>query len=540
MEKGFDWDSASNDTLHSVILISKQVKNMDQKRIGIVLSYCYLILNCCVGIVFTPFMLRKLGNSEYGLYQLVQSISSYLIIANCGTGTAMTRYISEFRTLNDKNKEYNYVFHNLIIATITSLLIAVLGAVLLYRIPVLFPKFTAAEIHKAKILFLFLVLNIVLSTYTNAFSGYVIAYEKFVFTNGWSNVKIILRVLSIVILLNLGYDSIVIVLTDFLLNVIYLLALLYVCVFRLKMRVKFLYFDKKMLMSTAVFSIAILLQAIVNQVNQNVDKTVLGMMLSTFEVTVYSIAMNIFVIFVELPMAIGSVFLPKVTSMICAGKEGRELQNLSSRIGRIQFILTGMVFTGFLLFGRNFMYCWVGKSIGDSVTTAWLTAIIIMLPAAFVASNGICNTILDAKEKRMVRSLVLVFIAVINVVLTVVLIKKIGMIGAPIATSIASVMGNFIVMPIYFKKVLHIDYMKMYRDIIKGTMLCLIISAFVCYPLVKIFSYSWFTLVLEIIVFLVIFAVLMFFIGFSKDEKKKFTDAIRNIKYKLINSRGSL
>ena len=207
------------------IIATERVEKM-QRKIGIVLSYLYIVLNSVIGIFFTPFLLSKLGNAEYGLYQLVQSISSYLVIANCGTGTAMTKFVSQFRTQKDKKSEENYVFHNMVVATLSMLLIGIIGFSMLLSLSNIFPNFTNIELSKAKVLFTILVLNIMLSTYTNAFAGYAIAHEKYVFTNGWSTARIVLRVLAIVVLLNLGCDSIAIVLVDFAINALYFFTLI--------------------------------------------------------------------------------------------------------------------------------------------------------------------------------------------------------------------------------------------------------------------------------------------------------------------------
>ena len=47
----------------------------NQLKIGVMLSYVSIIAQNIISIVYTPVMLRLLGQSEYGLYQLV-----YLVV----------------------------------------------------------------------------------------------------------------------------------------------------------------------------------------------------------------------------------------------------------------------------------------------------------------------------------------------------------------------------------------------------------------------------------------------------------------------------
>lgn len=503
---------------------------MNQRKIGIILSYLYIILNSVIGIFFTPFLLSKLGNAEYGLYQLVQSISSYLVIANCGTGTAMTKFVSQFRAQKDKKSEDNYVFHNMVVATLFMILIGTIGFSMLLSLSSIFPNFTNDELSKAKVLFIILVLNIMLSTYTNAFAGYAIAHEKYVFTNGWGTARIVLRVLAIVVLLNLGCDSIAIVSVDFAINVLYILTLIYLCVIKLGMKVKFYYWDSQLLRSTFVFSFAILIQAIVNQVNQNVDKMLLGMLCTTYEVTLYSLAMNFFVVFSQLSTALRSVFLPKITSMIYSDCSNDDLVELSARVGRIQFMIVGAALAGFMLFGKNFMTCWVGSQIGDDVNTAWLIALIIMIPSTVTASNGVCSSILDAKEKRIIGSSVLLIVAIVNMILTFFLIKRMGIIGAPIATAIATVIGSIFLLNLYFISRLRINIIRMYALILKGTLPCLLLTSLICFCITRNWSYGWKSFIFEVFVFLIIYGLLMMKFGLKEEEKKEILGKVYCIK----------
>jgi len=54
---------------------------MNQRKYGAVLSYMSLFVNNIIGLLFIPFMLRMLGQAEYGLYSLVGSFVAYFIMS---------------------------------------------------------------------------------------------------------------------------------------------------------------------------------------------------------------------------------------------------------------------------------------------------------------------------------------------------------------------------------------------------------------------------------------------------------------------------
>ena len=76
---------------------------INQKKAGVMLSYTSEIIKIATGLVYTPIMLRLLGKSEYGLYQLVYSVVSYLSLLSLGFGSSYIRFYSKRKV--DKDDE---------------------------------------------------------------------------------------------------------------------------------------------------------------------------------------------------------------------------------------------------------------------------------------------------------------------------------------------------------------------------------------------------------------------------------------------------
>ena len=70
---------------------------MNQLKTGAALNYVVILLNIAVGLLYTPYMLRMMGQSEYGLYSLVASVISYLTVLDLGLGNAVIRYTAKYR-----------------------------------------------------------------------------------------------------------------------------------------------------------------------------------------------------------------------------------------------------------------------------------------------------------------------------------------------------------------------------------------------------------------------------------------------------------
>ena len=76
-----------------------------QRKTGAVLSYANILVTLLIGLLYTPVMLRLLGQTEYGLYSLIGSTAGYLSVLDLGLGNTIVRYISKNRVIGNKNSE---------------------------------------------------------------------------------------------------------------------------------------------------------------------------------------------------------------------------------------------------------------------------------------------------------------------------------------------------------------------------------------------------------------------------------------------------
>lgn len=495
-----------------------------QKKSGIAISYLTLFINSFYGIFFTPFLISSLGAAEYGLYQLVHSFAGYLVILNFGTGAVISRYVALYRTKKDYFGQENFLYHSFLITGVLSILTLIVSAALFFGIEGLFGNsLTSTELETAKQLFILMVFNISISFITNAFSGILIGYEQFAVTNTFKLARVILRLVTLVILLMMGFKSIAIVSTDLFLTVLLTISEAIYSFKVLKVKIKFHFYDKPLLWLIFSFSSAIFLQAIINQVNQNVDRVVLGAMTDTETVALYSIALVFFTMFSNITGVIGGVFLPQATSMIAKNATGEELTNLVIKPGRLQFMVAGAAVAGFILFGPNFIRIWVGSNF----LGAYIPTILLLVPSTITLVQNVTIAILDAKLKRMTRSLILGIMAALNILLTILLVERIGYIGAAISTSISLVLGNIVMMNIYYHKVIGLNVFRMFKEIFRGTFPSIIIASILSIPLTFILEDTVVNFVIKASIFIVIYIMSLYKISFNDYEKKLFSGMLR-------------
>ena len=155
----------------------------NQIKSGAILSYLSLFLGSLISIAYTPIMLRMLGQSEYGLMSLANSVVGYLSLLNLGLGSAMVRYITKYKVSGDKEKEYAVITLFLKLYSFIGLLVLLVGIILVWNVDGLFDQsLTDREFSRLKILMILMTANMVIGMVSSVFYSVLMAYERFIFT----------------------------------------------------------------------------------------------------------------------------------------------------------------------------------------------------------------------------------------------------------------------------------------------------------------------------------------------------------------------
>lgn len=495
----------------------------NQLKAGAILSYILLFLSTIISLGYTPFMLRKMGQSQFGLYSLIASVVGYLTILDFGFGNAIVRYTAKYRALNEKKNEYNLNGMFLILYTLIGVITAIVGFILYLNIGNLFSsKMTLSEIKTAKTLTLLLVFNLSLSFPLSIFSSIMNAYEEFIFTKAINILRIIINPCIMIPLLLLGYRAIGMVIITTILNIVCLLINMWFCFDKLKIEVHFSKFDFCILKEIIGYSFYIFLNLIADKINWSADQFILGAVAGTVAVAIYSVAAQINMYYLSFSTAISGVFLPRLTSMVAKNAPDKAFSDTFIKIGRIQYIIMAYILSGFLLVGQDFINTWAGKD----YSSAFYIAAILIIPVTVPLIQNLGIAILQAKNKQKFLSIIYIFVAAINICISIPLGKKYGGMGCAIGTATGLILGSVIAINIYYYKEIHIDIPQFWKEIFFMTIP--VVIAFCCgifiNHLVGGIGYS--SILIRVLIFSVIYIPLMWLWGMNKYEKKLFKEPI--------------
>ena len=158
--------------------------NMQRNELksGVILSYINLVIGTIIPFVYTPVMLRMLGQAEYGLFSLASSAVSYLSLLSFGFGSTIVRYASKYRAENDRNAEEKTYGFFLILYCVLAVLVLICGTIIAFNIVPIFQRgLSTGELSTMKILVLIMTLNSALSFPNSVVSSMIVANEKYTF-----------------------------------------------------------------------------------------------------------------------------------------------------------------------------------------------------------------------------------------------------------------------------------------------------------------------------------------------------------------------
>lgn len=500
---------------------------INQLRAGVVMTYLNLGLGSLIPFFYTPVMLRILGQSEYGLYSLANSVVGYLSLLSFGLGSTIVRYIARYRALGDKKQEERVIGLFVVMYSFLAVLVLVVGWIVSCNVEPIFQKgLTESEISKIAVLVRIMAFNTAVSFPISVFGSIIIAHEKYVYRQAVNILSTVAAPCCNLIALYLGFGSIGLsVVTTILqfamlpLNAIYCFKVLHI-------HPRFSRLPMQLIKELVRFSAFVFLGSVVDMLFWATDKVILGMLASTTAVAIYNVGASFNSMMTNLSTAFSGVLTPKVTVMVTKDATPSQLTELFIRVGRLQYYLIALALSGFIVFGKPFLVLWAGVEYESAYYIALVTLIPLSVP--LIQNTGL--SIVTAQNKHQFRSVVYLIIAVCNAISTYLVVPRFGGLGAAVCSGVSYILGQGIIMNIYYYKATKLNIPLFWKNILKISVIPGIMLIAGIFISSKLDLLSWWSLILAIVIYTAIYAVAMYFIIMNDYEK----DVIRKPFFKML------
>lgn len=481
---------------------------------GAIISYIAIFLNIAISFLYTPWMLRQIGVSDYGLYSLIISFISYFIM-DFGLSSAIARFIARYRAEGNEKKIANMLGITTKVYLSIDTIIFLILTVCYFFITDIFKGLTPEEISKLKVLYIIAGSFSVLSFAFKPMDGAMTAFEYFVPSKLLDMIHKVGVVVLVVVALLLHGSVYSLVFINGVVAFLTSIAKFIYWSRKSKVRINLLYYDKQETKELFSYSGWTFIQGLGQRMRLSLVPSVLGIFSNSEEIAIFALGMTIEAMTWTLSSALNGLFLPTVSRMSYKD-DNKAIHELMVRVGRLQLFIVTLILLGFYCFGRQFIHLWVGDNFAN---VFWVVVFLTF-------TNVISNTLQIATEMVFVKNLLKYTTTIglawsfVGIVCACFVASKYGAVGCAACSGLGLILNQFNVQRVYRNRLqLNMnDFFKSCHLKILPVLLTLGIFTYLGVSLLG--ELSWITLIVTASIFVISYAFVSYFILFNSYEKK--------------------
>ena len=487
-----------------------------QIMIGALMTYLSIGINVAAGILYTPWMISQIGQSDYGLYTLANSLIS-LFLVDIGLGAATSRFVAKYRAQGRENEIPGFLsaVYKLYLGLDAIIFLALIGV--FFCTDLIYSNFSATELTKFKTIFCIAGLYSLVSFPCTTFNGILTAYEEFVPLKLADVVQRIGTIALTVIALLLGMK-------------LYALVTVNAICGLLSIGIKFWFVQKNIPIRFSKnqrstyreilgFSVWSSVYGLAQRLIFNITPTIIGMTVAaaTSAIAVFGIVTTIESYCYTITTAINGMFISRITRFAEGDHSRSRITALATKVGRFQFGLNGLVILGFLTVGREFIDLWIG----DAYRAAYWGILLVITPGLFYNSLQIFNTAIVAQNLVKYQAYIQITMGLCNVTLSLLFSSLWGVVGASLSIFVAYSLRVILTL-ILIQKKLDVDLSHYIRNCYGRMAIPLALSLVICVGVCGFIpAGNWGMLVLKACTVATVYGICLVLLGLTADERKK-------------------
>lgn len=399
----------------------KRLSDKQNVSYGLILTYVSLFIALMGSFFITPIVLRNIGDEYFGLFSFCNSITSWLTIASTALGASFIFFVNKEIKDTNKDTKTNTLFMKIL--TLLSFAVLVFSAIVICILKIVGFSFSNYTVDQNNLIFILLFISSVqvsISILFSVFRTFNNYKKSFVFVRSTQTLVSILAMFLNIVLSIYTKSIISIALVSFGTALFNGLLNLFFALFANKFKVeKTKIRDNKTQISFILrYSSVILIATIVSNLNSNIDKTILGIMVDSKAVTMYQLSITFLSSLISISYSFSEVMQPKIFELY-RKERYEELNKLFLLISKVQSIVVLLIIGGYISCGYHFVILWIDYS---RIDVYYYTI------ALFVsASISLCRTsgyeIERANNKIKIPTLISVISSLSNLILSIILVK---------------------------------------------------------------------------------------------------------------------
>ena len=412
-------------------------------------NYAVIAVEILIGMLLLPFNIKHLGSQMYGVWVLAGSVTSYFSMLDFGYGLGQQKFISRARALRDQDDINRVASTMFAVFAAIGLSCLVIAMVLASRLGGWFNLTSDEALMGGNVLRI--VASLVALTFPFSVYGSVVTGFQQNYRNGVIDVVAsVMAAIANVAAVWMGFGVVGIVAATTTVRILALFG------FRANayrvfpaLQLRWRYVRLETLKQVTWFSAYVFILDLANRLNYSSDAIVIGIFMDMTAVATWSVAQRLIEAVQRVTGQISGALFPMVVEGSTTGEIER-LRALLVQGTRLSLAAVVPLSVTLALLGRSVVNAWVGPRFSEAARLL----IILGGAVAIRVGAGTASTILKGGDWHRLLTAAHVSSSVANVVLSIALIHKLGIIGVAIGTLIPVALASvFIVFPAACRRV---------------------------------------------------------------------------------------
>jgi len=485
--------------------------------------FCFFV-SVISAFYLMPFIIHTLGDKTYGLWIIIGTFISFFWLFDMGVGSSVQRYVSKALSNNDLEDANKTINNTLVIYIFLGIGVLLVTLIAVWIMPV-FVK-NAGDTALARKLILLLGTSFAIGLPMRSLAGVLSAHLRFDLLAVISLIKEVFRVSMIVIFLKLGYGIWALAWITFCNDLLGHSLTIYLTK---KIAPYFILSWKtveiKKLKEVGVYNLTTFIIQISDKLCGSLDNFIISAFIGLNSVTIFSIAGRFVGFFMQFLNSATGLFVP-IFSNYDTKQEYDLLREKYLFVTKVTTYLSCFIGGIFIVYGKVFINRWMGPEYVKS----YPILCILTYPMILTMSHASFVQLLFGISKHRIYAFLNMIEGIANITLSLILVQKYGLLGVAFGTAIPMFIIKLFVVPFYISKVIKMKIINFYIHWLK----CLAFSFIIFFVFEKIFSgfiTSNYSNILSMIsVNGLLFAGMVYWLGFNKEEQQILLSVIKNKK----------
>jgi O-antigen/teichoic acid export membrane protein len=405
-------------------------------------NWALTLTTIAASYVLTPFVIRRLGPDGYGTWTLIVAMTGYMSLMALGVPMACVRFLAQYIAERDTRGM------NATIGSCAGLYLAI-GMVAIICGGALTVVFSIYDIPsawrgQARAAMGVMVLQVAAGFIGLLPEGIMFAHHDFVVRNLVRIGGVILRLVLTVGLLTLDSSLVLLALVQLLcLAFDFLLSMLLIRRRYANIRVRLGDFDWTTVRRIFSFSLYVFLLAVGARLSFETDALVIGAFLSVGAIPFYAVANSLVVYLMDFVTAIAAVVSPMATTLH-AERRAAELEAMFLKWSKVALSISVLAGVFLIVLGPAFIGWWIDPSFEQSSGT--VLQVLMISSFVFLPARGVALPVLLGVGKPRTPTIAFVAAGLLNLVLSVLLVRPLGLTGVAIGTAVPNVLFALVTM----------------------------------------------------------------------------------------------